>query len=521
MADEIVLRVSSMRITAEEECSVALDDVPVDEIAKDLNLALVGKLLSVRTHNFEAMKRTLNQIWSLSKDALFRAIENGYFVVQFANARDKSKVLAGRPWTFDNHLVMLNEINGDQQPSDILMTLCPFWIRLYNLPLGCRSMKHIRLVAGSVREVIDVESDGVVWDSSARARVMVDVTKPLKRVQKISTTKGPAFVELKYECLPTFCYVCGRIGHIVRDCLDVDDEERGTEKQWGSWIRASPRRGRQKMEDEAKKFLSCARNICFESPCRELKLGSTPKDGFSQQGEETPGDVTVEKVRDSLPNHPSLLAFESLSEHQGISTHPVSPPIAFTFVSSNYGASGMAQKIIKKGKVIKGGGQEKKLSPSVGREDNLVIGYAMFQGEAVKAMSRSLGAVEVTSVGVQECAREDGEGQQKCESELGGVQLVDEGVMEDSGRGVLGLGDGKVEAGIRKEGLPPVSGCGLGGESMRRYKKVSRKGAKGEGCLDLKKGSVARGEKRKESMVEEWPDGFDVVCMRQISLASI
>ena len=184
-------------------------------------------------------------------------------------ARDKTKVLAGRPWTFDQNLVMLNDIDGFQQPSNISMTCCPFWIRLYNLPLGYRYAKHIELVAGSIGEVVEVDTDGVVWDTSARVRVIVDISKPLCRVPTISMNNGRhAMFEVKYERLPTFCYKCGIIGHIERDCL-LDEEDEGTEdKQWGSWLRASPRQGRQKMEEEAKAFPSCARVIHFESPDR-------------------------------------------------------------------------------------------------------------------------------------------------------------------------------------------------------------------------------------------------------------
>lgn len=58
------------------------------------------------------------------------------FVVQFASVRDKTKVLSGRPWTFDQSLVVLNDIDGTQQPSSIAINEYPFWIRLYNLPLG-------------------------------------------------------------------------------------------------------------------------------------------------------------------------------------------------------------------------------------------------------------------------------------------------------------------------------------------------------------------------------------------------
>ena len=268
MADDIVSRISHLKITAEEGKVVALDDVIEDDLTAESNLALVRKVLTIRTYNFAALNRTMNQIWALSKGALFRAIENGLFVVQFANVRDKEKVLSGRPWTFDQNLVMLNDIDGEQQPSSIAMTMCPFWIRLYNLPMGCRSEKHIRLVAGGVGDVVEVDSDGVVWDTSTRVRVVVDISKPLRRMQTISTSKGPALIEIKYERLPTFCYGCGVIGHIERDCLLSEDEDKPAKNQWGSWLRASPRRGRQRLEDEAKKFLSCARVLSFDSPAR-------------------------------------------------------------------------------------------------------------------------------------------------------------------------------------------------------------------------------------------------------------
>ena len=268
MAEDIVSRISHLKITAEEGKVVALDDVTEDDLSAEIILALVGKVMTVRNYNFVALNRTMNQIWALSKGALFRAIENDLFVVQFAHRRDKEKVLSGRPWTFDQNLVMLNDIDGTQQPSSIEMTMCPFWIRLYNLPMGCRSEKHIRLVAGGVGEVVEVDTDGVVWDTSARVRVIADVSKPLRRMQTITTSKGSALIEIKYERLPTFCYGCGIIGHIERDCLVTEEEEAPNENQWGSWLRASPRRGRQRLEDEAKKFLSCARVLSFGSPGR-------------------------------------------------------------------------------------------------------------------------------------------------------------------------------------------------------------------------------------------------------------
>ena len=208
-------------------------------------------------------------------NTLFRAIENGLFVVQFASLRDKNKVLAGLPWTFDQSLVLLQEIEDDIQPSHVIINLCPFWIRLYNLPLRSRSDAHVRLIGGCLGTVLDLDSDGIGWDKSARIRVLIDVTQPLRRVQRISLKNGASIlIEIKYERLPTFCYACEILGHIERDCLNTQEEEREEERQWGSWLRASPRRGRQKIEEETKAFLRGARSLDFHDKDRVGVMGS-------------------------------------------------------------------------------------------------------------------------------------------------------------------------------------------------------------------------------------------------------
>ncbi|KAL2931918.1 Thymidylate kinase [Bienertia sinuspersici] len=63
-------------------------------------------------------------------------------------------------------------------------------------------------------------------------------------------------VDVKYERLPTFCYACRFIGHIERDCEVAIEENNRDQKQWGSWLRASLRKGRLKMQEETKNFIN-------------------------------------------------------------------------------------------------------------------------------------------------------------------------------------------------------------------------------------------------------------------------
>ncbi|XVE52835.1 hypothetical protein DITRI_Ditri02bG0156100 [Diplodiscus trichospermus] len=47
---------------------------------------------------------------------------------------------------------------------------------------------------------------------------------------------------IAYERLPTFCYYCGRLGHIDVDCNEGFGETDNNQKlnQYGDWLRASP-----------------------------------------------------------------------------------------------------------------------------------------------------------------------------------------------------------------------------------------------------------------------------------------
>lgn len=76
MDDEFIARCSSLKIKEDEETIVELDTVTKNPNANNLDKAIVGKVMSRRPYIFEAFKRTMNQIWAISKHALFRSIEN-------------------------------------------------------------------------------------------------------------------------------------------------------------------------------------------------------------------------------------------------------------------------------------------------------------------------------------------------------------------------------------------------------------------------------------------------------------
>uniref|UniRef100_A0A803MD70 DUF4283 domain-containing protein n=1 Tax=Chenopodium quinoa TaxID=63459 RepID=A0A803MD70_CHEQI len=110
MAEELVKDWEKLKLT-EEENTVLRDnngDGEDENAQTRLQLYLVGKMLTKKPYNIEAMKRVLKKLWRLSGNVAIRKIVTNLFIFQFFNEDDKCRVLDGRPWAFDQQIVLLD-----------------------------------------------------------------------------------------------------------------------------------------------------------------------------------------------------------------------------------------------------------------------------------------------------------------------------------------------------------------------------------------------------------------------------
>ena len=146
------------------------------------------------------------------------------------------------PWEFGGDLIIVVDFDASKRLKDLEFIYTPAWVRVFNLPLGMMNTATGMRIGNKVGKalMVDADTDGSAVGTYLRVKVRVDIRKPLLRgvmLEDEDEVKG-GWCPFRYEFLPNFCYACGLLGHVERDCdVGVGKEE---QQQFGDWLRVTP-----------------------------------------------------------------------------------------------------------------------------------------------------------------------------------------------------------------------------------------------------------------------------------------
>lgn len=100
---------------------------------------LAAKFLTRRALNLDAIAKKFSPLWRATKDFKARKEGEHIFLFTFVDKTEIMRVLAGEPWSFDKHMVVLKEYDGTKDVRDMIFYQATFWVQVHDLPLRFRN----------------------------------------------------------------------------------------------------------------------------------------------------------------------------------------------------------------------------------------------------------------------------------------------------------------------------------------------------------------------------------------------
>ncbi|KAL2901046.1 Gag-Pro-Pol polyprotein [Bienertia sinuspersici] len=140
-------------------------------------------------------------------------------------------------------------------------------------PFAKRSRLLAKVIGDKLGQFLDFdELDISGWAKYMRIRVRMKVDKPLPRGTAMKLGRARLWVDMRIERVPGFCYACGCLGHVLRECNDYDEEVPKSDLPYGAWLRASPMKMRGKGNNPEKEVKNKLFLDLQEGAKRKLKF---------------------------------------------------------------------------------------------------------------------------------------------------------------------------------------------------------------------------------------------------------
>lgn len=185
-------------------------------------------------------------LWRPGKGLYVKQLEANRFIFQFYHEIDVKRVCDGSPWTFGKHQLVFVRLKEGDNPRNVAINNLDMWVQLHGMASGFMSQRVVCDVGNYIGKFIESDANNFidVWREYLRIRVSIPLDVPLKRRMMLKKNDSNwCWVNFKYEGLPTFCFICGMVGHGEKFCEKLFNTPlEQLEKPYGQWMRAEPRR---------------------------------------------------------------------------------------------------------------------------------------------------------------------------------------------------------------------------------------------------------------------------------------
>ena len=244
MDPNFIERLQCISLTAEEGEIITVHSDHREKTLEECSLSLIGRFLTSKTINLRAAKNLLRSVWKMGNDLKITEVGDGLLQFKFSLESQLQWVMNNGPWSFDNHLLLLQRWEVGMMAFSVTFHHAPFWVQVWGLPFDLITEQTGWDIGKAIGRVLDVDSKAIVSDQARflRVRVELPLDKPIRRGAPVLSPEGnKVMVAFQYERLMGLCYNCGLLGHEAKGC-NAGMGRQGDDSPYGEWLRAGSRR---------------------------------------------------------------------------------------------------------------------------------------------------------------------------------------------------------------------------------------------------------------------------------------
>uniref|UniRef100_A0A803QCK5 Reverse transcriptase domain-containing protein n=1 Tax=Cannabis sativa TaxID=3483 RepID=A0A803QCK5_CANSA len=134
----------------EEEGILIGGDDEAEETLFDDRWCLVGKFLTGRAVDFNAMRHLMASLWQPGKGVFIKELGMNRYLFQFFHELDVQTVIDGSPWTFNRCPLVFHRLKKGEDPKVVTLHKIDFWVEIHDLKSGFMLERVVRSACGYI-----------------------------------------------------------------------------------------------------------------------------------------------------------------------------------------------------------------------------------------------------------------------------------------------------------------------------------------------------------------------------------